>query len=303
MVYLEKNNSNEVELIGGKGAFKLKYITSFLTNNTVSYKVINSKNHDNYDKEILNTEKIEIDTDKLEQFYNEHKEKYDDLSKRISSRPGFLLLFISVVTCDRLTKIIANLIYKKKHQKIVEETEEYIKKIGKFIDENIDDIAKKVRNIDEMASKGYLSYEKGENINQSCLMFKLPVPYEFILDKNKARTRLIEKILKSNNISSFDIKVLNEKEKFEEHSVICIETTDNCYLYDCNTNQFIILDDDYYTKYLIPKGRKTIEKIKNNDQKKIEKLNKDLLDTSKYEEFYNKNQSEIDAIAKKLILK
>ena len=315
LLYFEKNDSNSVEIINGEGEFKLKYISSFLTNNTINFKVINSKNHDNYSKEVLESTKIEINEKKLEQFYNEHKEIYKKISRKIESQSGLLNLVISETICQFLFLLIFYKLYDLKHIKVLKETKEYINKINEFLDDNLNDILIKIKNISTMGSNGYLQYQKGKIIEQDNLMFNLSIPCPYIINGNYDKVGFIEEIFDEYEIKpKFKVKyidkILNIKSKKE---IICIEIDDNYYFYDCEFNKFLMkknnqLDVDLPgIQYILNKKLFINHKLKKyqSNIKEINNLNKDtnLLDKQLFEKFYQENEERIDSIAKKLILK
>lgn len=322
LLYFEKNTSDRVDIINGEGYFKLKYGVSFLTNNTVNFKVINSKNHDNYSNEVLESNKIKIDQEKLEKFYEEHQEIYEYITKNIESQSGLLNLIIADFIMQTCFLIMFYKLHDLKHIKVLKEIKEYIKEINKFLDENLDDILLKIKNVSTMSSEGYLSYQKGESNARDKLMFNLSIPCSFIFNNiiNKTNFKdkvgFIQEIFDDYDIKlNFKVKYINErlysKGKYE---IICIKKEDNYYFYDCIYNKFLIKNGNELETNLLgieyKLDKKTLllnpnlKKYQSNKEE-IDKLNSNdnLLDKQLFEQFYQDNKDTINSISKKLILK
>lgn len=94
LIYLEKTGINDVSIINGTGKFDLKYLPSLLFDDVNVFKVITKNNSNDYKNEVLEKQEININVEKLEEFYASQKENIDIVNK--SNDKNFNLLSMMI---------------------------------------------------------------------------------------------------------------------------------------------------------------------------------------------------------------
>lgn len=114
LIYLQKIDFNTIQIINGSGSFDLKYFSSLFYNDLSSIEVIDDIG--SYDKEVLESENVEIDLESLEQFYNQEKYYYQQVSEHLEQKNQLILSIISLFISTNLVHMFydeINLLGKK----------------------------------------------------------------------------------------------------------------------------------------------------------------------------------------------
>ena len=124
LLYFEKTGFNNINIINGEGKFDLRYYTSLVYDNINIFKLIPSTNNKNYKVELISKEELNINTEALEQFYDENKQYINQVSKHneLGTKSGLIeaaiyLLLVSLLT-KKVRKLIHNITNKQKEKEI-----------------------------------------------------------------------------------------------------------------------------------------------------------------------------------------
>ncbi len=115
LVYLNKTNFNDINIVNGSGKFDLRYFTSLLFDDINLFKVVPSTNSKNYKLEVINKPELVIDIDALENFHNENKNLINEIDKtnKRGTKSGILEIFIYLTFASEILKY-----FKKRIRKI-----------------------------------------------------------------------------------------------------------------------------------------------------------------------------------------
>lgn len=98
LAYLKKVNIRNLNIINGEGSFKKRNLTTFLFENDAAIKGLFENNQDDYNLEYLdNLETPDIDTLKLEEFYQQEKELIDSIYDSLKSKSQKLIKILSIL--------------------------------------------------------------------------------------------------------------------------------------------------------------------------------------------------------------
>ena len=131
-IYLDKIGINNLSIINGVGNIDIKYLTSLFYENINIFKIIPYTNEEKYNETINKKEQLNIDTLKLEQFFNEQKENIENVNKKIENYNNLLsiygysmIVFLITRIFFRLIKVSANKFKDDEIKKLFPKLKEY----------------------------------------------------------------------------------------------------------------------------------------------------------------------------------
>lgn len=92
LAYLKKVDFNTMEIINSEGSFDIRYLTSAYFWNIGVSEIIPNSDFDY--SEMLNGQPVDINIEKLEQFYNENKESYQKVDEQLQKKNQLILYII-----------------------------------------------------------------------------------------------------------------------------------------------------------------------------------------------------------------
>lgn len=151
LAYLFKSGPYSLDVINGEGSLSKRQITSLIFSDLTVLRGIFVNNKKGYDLDYLNNrEDVNIDVEKLEEFYYQEKELIDSIADSMHSKSQYIILLIALILSIKLSEAIISsgerIISKKNRKNEIS----LVKLISLFMEEY------GIKNFEDIC--GYLSY-------------------------------------------------------------------------------------------------------------------------------------------------
>ncbi len=303
LVYLAKSDVDDLDIINGDGSFKKRYLMSFIYE-LGAFKNMFGVTDNDYNLEYLKArDNVDIDIEKLEEFYQSEKYLIEDLANSLNTKPQVIIILLAFLIWgifgDKLRTFVDNIFIKK-----YADNEGALRSLLNvfFGINNIKDFEDVCCYLHYLINNGYLSYEHGKedlDIKKSLIMDSISLVtvdpklygesfFDNYINCYFTKNRMFVGLDEDDNMDSFHmIKDENNRCIFYSYSQDCV--------YRLNDDGELVNGDK---KYRLP-GLHKKDKIMQS-----EKFEEDIdadIDVALCDEFYEKNKETIDRIAKSYI--
>lgn len=273
-IYLNKIGINDVSIINGEGKYDLKYCTSLLLENINIFKVATYKNEFGYDQEVLEKQEININLEKLEQFYNSQKQNIEEVAKSNEKNKSILYLVLYSLIASliiNLTKYLSRRIINK-----IEDNEvKYLfPKLKKYFEE------KNIKTEFEVL-KNYELLQKELGIKSNMLkdLFEKALDIlEILINNRNFHHLMLNLCLVYLGYNSTIIHAKKYSNEFIKKDIVLIRYMDrgyNFYVYDYETEELLCKDSNNVLCSLDGKYKYEIKDYIIND--KCQNINKEAI--------------------------
>ena len=241
-IYLDKTGINNLSIINGVGNIDIKYLTSLFYENINIFKIIPYTNEEKYNETINKKEQLNIDTLKLEQFFNEQKENIENVNKKIENYNNLLSIYGYSMIVFLITRIFFRLIKVSANKFKDDEMKKLFPKLKEYFNE------KNIKTEFEIL-KNYELIEKELGITDNLfkdLLKKIIILIEIIFNNKKFYPLMLVSCL---NELGFDAKLYSAKKytnKIIKKNIPLIVYSDkgNEYIYDYETEELLCMKND-----------------------------------------------------------
>ena len=300
LAYLAKSDINDLDIINGDGSFKKRYLMSFVYEVFDGLKNTFGVTSEDYNLDYLTSrEELEINIDKLEEFYQNEKDLIDDIADSLNSKPQIIIILLSFavygVFGSKLREMIQN-IFEKKY----ENNEQKLRVLLRifFTMNKIEKFEDVCGYLHYLINNGYLSYEQGNGDLSLRKSVIIDSPSFVTIDPKEYGEEFFDHFTNLYFTRNKTVLGVDEDGKFE--SFLMHEDYDKRYLFysyshnltfRLNDNGELVNGDKKYKLVKLFKGKIIkSEKFKEDIHANI---NENLCD-----EFDDKNRDTIDSIAK-----
>lgn len=300
LAYLAKSDINDLDIINGDGSFKKRYLTSFIYEIFGGLKNTFGVTGDDYNLDYLTSrEELEINIDKLEEFYQREKEIIDDIADSLNAKPQFIILILAFMISGVLgnkIRVKARDIFEKKYKDNEKELRILLRV---FFDVNDIKYFKDVCSyLYYLINNGYLSYEHGDADLSLRKSVVINSPSFVTVDNNEYGEDFFDNFInmyftKNDIVIGFDEKGNADSfymHKDENNRYVFYSYSQNL-VFRLNDNGELVNGDKKYKLVKLFKGKIM----------KSEKFKEDIhtdIDKSLCDKFDDKNREKIDSIAK-----
>lgn len=299
LVYLAKSDVNDLDIINGDGTFKKRYLMSFIYE-LGAFKNMFGVTDDDYNLEYLQArENVEIDIEKLEEFYQKEKYLIEDIANSLNTNSQVIIIilafFLYGIFGGKIRTYVDNIFAKK-----YADNEGALRSLLNvfFGINNIKDFEDVCCYLNYLITKGYLSYEHG--------MGDLDIKKSLIMDSISLITvdcEIYGKSFFDNYINCYfpnnRMVVAEDDDDNLENFHMVKDENNRCIFYSYSQNLVYRLNDNGE----LVNGDKKYKIVGSLKDKlmKSELFSEDIetgVDISLCDAFYDENKDTIDRIAK-----
>lgn len=293
LAYLAKSDIDDLEIINGDGSFKRRYFMNFIFELDDSFMNMFGKTNQEYVEFFDDMEKIEIDIDALEEFYQKEKDTINEIARGMNKKPQMLLLMLFII----MAGLCRSNIFKKVEEMVFGDAKsnEIVLKFylhDFFIFNNIKNFEDICSYLHYLINKGYLSYNVDNLVIKKRLCVYTP--------------SLVTVDYKRFGEDFFDLYMMDEKsvvgfDDDKNAKTFYMQKKDDRYIfYSYEDNSFYHLNEDGELvngdkKYKLL--RLFREKIKDNNI--VDEDIKPCIDEELCNKFYEDNKERIKVMAKR----